>query len=269
MVTTSSGPLAFKMLKLDRCVFLRPFSETKTDVWNLVQLRSSISQRSFCSHIYGVSIPAKIQTCFCWIQTFSSSILSCNLNSQSFNSNIQFVISNIKLVNSNIQFVNSNLQLLFVNSNIQFVNSHIQFGNSNVLRSMGTRKGCKGRREAVSSIVIWAPIHTTLGGGFKIDSRSAFKFLNLPIQTFNLSIQTLNSSIQTFNLSIETFNSSVQTFNLAIETFFGVSVRENGARVGARQYPVSWSGHQSRQHWVLVSRSIQDRHWNFQLLSSK
>ena len=79
------------------------------------------------SHLW-VSIPAKIQTCCCWIQTFSSIILSCNLNSQSFNSNIQLVNSNIQLVNSNIQLVDSNLQ--FVNSDLQFNNSNFQFGNS-------------------------------------------------------------------------------------------------------------------------------------------
>ena len=61
-----------------------------------------------------VTIPAKIQTCCCWIQSFSSSSLSCNLNSQSLNSNIKLVNSNIQLLNSNVPFGNQPL-----NSTIQ------------------------------------------------------------------------------------------------------------------------------------------------------
>ena len=85
-----------------------------------------------------VSIPSKIQTCR-WSQTFSSNILSCNLNSPSFNSNIQLV-----------------------NSNLQFGISNIQFGNSNILRSLGTRKGHEGLHEAVllsSSRQHWVVLH--------------------------------------------------------------------------------------------------------------
>ena len=83
------------------------------------------------------------------IQTFSLSIQTFNSAIQAFNSTIQAFSSAIQTLNLPIQTFNSSIQTL--NSSIQaFGNSDIQFGNSDILRSLGTRKGREGWREAVS-----------------------------------------------------------------------------------------------------------------------